>query len=445
MRTVAVIGGGLSGSLLALQLLRTTPDPMQVRLIDRDGAFGRGVAYSTSDDMHLLNVPATRMSAYPDAPDHFVDWLERRDGAVDPAGYVPRGVYGSYIREQLAHAGAAIELMRAEVVDIVPDGLGGRVHCSGGASTAHEHVVLATGSPVGAPPLELPDDPRVFANPWADGALRPHPAGHHTIIIGSGLTAIDVALSTTRLGASATTVSRHGLLPEQHRPGLHRPVPPASLPHGEVTLAEMERFVTGHIRNVQSRGGDWRDAFDGLRPYVPRLWGTLAPAARREFLRSRVRQWDVCRHRMAPSSARRIAALRADERLRVFAAPLGAVTATAAGLHVEVGGRVLRADRLVCCTGASRDVRSDPLVAQLVERGLVACDELFLGLRADGSGAMYDASGSPQPWLRTLGPLRRGELWETTAAEEIRAQAEMLARAILTRVRFRSAQAAAAG
>jgi uncharacterized NAD(P)/FAD-binding protein YdhS len=433
MRTVAVIGGGLSGSLLGLQLLRSATEPLRVRLIDRDGAFGRGVAYSTGDDLHLLNVPATRMSAYPDSPDHFVDWLEGRYGAVDPADYVPRGVYGSYIREQLARAGAAIELAQAEVVDVEPEpgGQGGRVHCAGGASEVYTHVVLATGSPVGAPPLDLPDDPRVFTNPWADGAPRPYPAGHHTIIVGSGLTAIDVALSTTRLGASVTAVSRHGLLPEQHRPGLHQPVAPAALPHGEMSLAEMERFVTAHIRSVRSSCGDWRDAFDGLRPHVPSLWGTLAPAARREFLQSRVRQWDVCRHRMAPASARRIAALQAAGRLRVVAAPLGAVTAEAEGLHVEFGGRGVRADRLVCCTGASRDVRSDPLVAQLVQRGVAVCDELLLGLRADTSGAVYDAAGSAQPWLHTLGPLRRGELWETTAAEEIRAQAEMLAHAIL--------------
>jgi uncharacterized NAD(P)/FAD-binding protein YdhS len=435
VRTVVIIGGGLSGSLLALQLLRGAQTPLRVALIDRASAFGRGVAYSTADDLHLLNVPAARMSAFPDVPDHFMRWVERRRGQVDPAAYVQRGLYGEYIRDQLdavaGTRGHVLELLGGEADDVEPDGGRGLVRCADGSAVSGDVVVLATGSPPGAPPLKLPDDPRVFADPWAAGALRPHPDGHHTVVIGSGLTAVDVALSATTLGASVTAVSRHGLLPNAHLPGVRAPRAPAALPQGETSLVEMERFVSDHLRVVRRSGGDWRDAFDGLRPHVPSLWRTLSTDGRREFLHSRVRRWDVCRHRMAPISGGRIAELQAQGRLRVVAGALTAVTATPEVVRVELSDRVLHAERVVCCTGAGRDVRSDPLVARLVERGLAACDELALGLRADEAGAVADAAGEPQRWLRTLGPLRRGELWETTAAEEIRAQAQTLARAIL--------------
>lgn len=448
MQTVVIVGGGLSGSLLALQLLRGAPGALRVMLVDRAGAFGRGIAYATPDDLHVLNVPAARMSAFADVPGHFMQWVERKRGHVDPAEYLPRGLYGAYIRDQLdAAAGAGnhqLELVRAEAVDVEADGERGLVRCTGGATVSGDVVVLAIGSLPGAPPLPLPDDPRVFTDPWAADALRPHSAGHHTVIIGSGLTAIDVALSTTRLGASVTAVSRHGLLPSVHLPGVRVPLAPAALPQGETSLAEMERFVSDHLRVARRSGDDWRDAFDGLRPHVPQLWRTLSADARRQFLHSRVRRWDVCRHRMAPVSGDRIADLQARGRLRVIAGTLRDVTVTPSGaaaspgpgspegggVHVELSDRILHADRLVCCTGAGRNVRADPLVARLVERGLAACDELSLGLRADAGGAVANADGVSQPWLRTLGPLRRGELWETTAAEEIRAQAQALAHAI---------------
>lgn len=434
MRSVVIIGGGLSGSLLALELLRGARTPLRVTLIDRAGAFGRGVAYSTADDLHLLNVPVARMSAFVDEPDHFMRWVERERGQVDPAEYVQRGLYGAYIRDQLDAAAAAhdhvLELVCGDAVDVERYAGRGVVRCADGSTVTGDAVVLAVGSPPGASPVALPDDPRVFVDPWTAGALRAHPAGHHTVVIGSGLTAIDVALSTTRLGASVTAVSRNGLLPNAHLPGVRAPLAPAALPHGETSLAEMERFVSDHLRAARRAGGDWRDAFDGLRPHVPSLWRTLSTDGRREFLHSRVRRWDVCRHRMAPISGGRIAKLQAQGHLRVVAGALTAVTATPEGVRVVLSDRVLHADRVVCCTGAGRDVRSHPLVGRLVERGLADCDELALGLRADEVGAVADAAGEPQSWLRTLGPLRRGELWETTAAEEIRAQAQTLARAI---------------
>jgi uncharacterized NAD(P)/FAD-binding protein YdhS len=71
---VAIIGGGFSGTLVAVRLLRAASGPLRVMLIERSGDWGPGAAYSTRDDAHVLNVPAARMSAFGSAPGDFCAW-----------------------------------------------------------------------------------------------------------------------------------------------------------------------------------------------------------------------------------------------------------------------------------------------------------------------------------------------------------------------------------
>src|SRR5260370_38561788 len=74
--TIAIIGGGVSGTLTAFHLVRQGT-PARVILIDQRPDFGLGLAYSTPSLRHLLNVPAGKTSALPDQPNHFLHWLRR--------------------------------------------------------------------------------------------------------------------------------------------------------------------------------------------------------------------------------------------------------------------------------------------------------------------------------------------------------------------------------
>jgi len=94
--TVAVIGGGFSGLLTAVHLL-SQPGGPKVRLIERRATFARGAAYSTSNPDHLLNVRAANMSAFPDAPSHFIDWLAAEGEADAQQAFVTRDRYGAYL------------------------------------------------------------------------------------------------------------------------------------------------------------------------------------------------------------------------------------------------------------------------------------------------------------------------------------------------------------
>ena len=102
---IAIIGGGFSGTALAVQLLRRSGGP--VTLIERSGAWGPGLAYGTRCDRHLLNVRAERMSLFPDDPDHFTRWLAGAGLPADPATLVWDG-------ERVHHRdGAAQQLLLA--------------------------------------------------------------------------------------------------------------------------------------------------------------------------------------------------------------------------------------------------------------------------------------------------------------------------------------------
>ena len=189
---------------------------------------------------------------------------------------------------------------------------------------------------------------------------------------------------------------------------------------------------------MEGRGYDWRDSVDGLRGVTPRLWAILPVGERRRFLRERVRAWETRRHRMAPAVAARLRSLLKDGRMTLAAGSVVGARVSAAGVEVDVapsaGGQAhtLTCERIIVCTGAGTDIRrtANPLLQSLLSDGSVSPDPLGLGLQATEDGALLDAQGRADGRLFTLGALRRGELWETTAVQEIRAQAERLARAI---------------
>jgi uncharacterized NAD(P)/FAD-binding protein YdhS len=438
---VAVIGGGCAGTLVAANLLRRGGGALRVALIERSASFGPGIAYSTKDPGHLLNVPAERMSAFADQPLHFAAWAARRLGGLGQADYLPRSLYGEYLRGILeesrreAPAGRTLELLGDEVRSLRRAGRGIELELAGGGPMFCDRVVLATGPLRGDPALELPDDPRVVLDPWAPGALEPGAPGSTTLVLGTGLSGIDAMLSLGSAGGRVVAMSRSGRLPHTHLPGLRSPAPPPLVPHSPVSLASLERLLAEHFREMAAIGYDWRDSMDGLRPVTAQLWSTLAPRQRRRFLAERRRAWEASRHRMAPAVGGRLRELLGSGAVEQLAGEVLEVRSDAASLQVTVavgGSRTVRRlsfDRLVVCTGPGLDVRScaDPLLGSLLDRGLASTDPLGLGLRTSADGALRDPVGRVGGELYTLGALRRGELWETTAVDQIRVQARSLA------------------
>ncbi|HMH91960.1 MAG TPA: FAD/NAD(P)-binding protein [Streptosporangiaceae bacterium] len=449
--TVAIIGGGASGTLAAVQLLRRAGAaalPLRVVLIDRDGRHGLGRAYSTTHPCHLLNSPAGRMSALPGDPGHLARWAQAE--GIQHDGFLARRDYGRYLAGLLADAQrrawptARLSCVTAEVVSAGRPGPGRPLRlglAGGGGPLEADIAVLATGSlPPGAP-CPVPAGPRYVADPWAPGALDGTGDGRPVIIIGTGLTMLDLAMTVTDANPATVVhaVSRHALLPREHRgapvPG-HPPVPAIpALAGGPLRLAGLVR----QVRSAAARHpGDWQDVIDVLRPQVPALWQRLPTADQRLFLRRYARYWEVHRHRVPPATAGRIARLRAAGRLQVRPGQIVAATGGPDGVRVSVahGGTVTDLDGswLINGTGPAADITAaaGPLLGGLLASGLARPDPLRLGLDADAFGAVIDAAGGAGDRIFALGPPLRGTRYETTAITEIAGQAESLARHLIT-------------
>ena len=451
-RRIAVVGGGLTGTLVTAHLLRSAR-PLVVTLFERAPRFARGVAYGTDRPEHLLNVPAKHMSAFEDDPAHFQRFAARQDASPD--AFHPRSRYGDYLAQVLAESeragapNALLDRARGEVVDVEPPKAGepARVVTREGRRVSADHVVLATGN--FPPPNPLPAiglSRAVYApDPWASEALMGIPRDATVLVVGTGLTAVDVVLALRADGhrGRVVLVSRHGLLPQPHRvPGggaPPTPVDPNAL-DGRTVLAVL-RAARREARMRRAKGHDWREVVMALRARAPAIWGAFPAAERARFLRHARAFWEAHRHRMPPSCARTIEALRRDGTLVVRAARIAGTEPADDGARVTLAPRgggpedVLDVSRIVNATGPASDwtLVDDPLVQALVEKGLVVADSLRLGIEADARGAVVGrgaagAAGSPSTWLWTAGPPRKPALYECTAVPEIRVQAAELAR-----------------
>jgi uncharacterized NAD(P)/FAD-binding protein YdhS len=424
---VVVVGAGFAGTAVTVALLRRFGDrPVSIALVERTGSFGRGIAYSTPDPQHLLNVPASGMSAVPGQPGHLLEWARRNGIAASREDYLPRGVYGDYVEDLLASADRG-RVRRVPEEAVAVDDAG--VTTRGGRRLDADAVVLAAGpsTPFDPGPLAaVHDHPSYVANPWDHDAVMALAGGTRVVVVGTGLTMIDVALSlTAAAGPEIVATSRHGELPRDHRRGAPAPGEPAVRPGEHATAAGL----VAHVESLARRGGDWRAVIDSLRPVTQALWRELPPAEQAIFYEQHSRRWEVHRSRIAPEVAARVRELRAAGRLLVTAGGLGGVEPAGEQIAVRLGGERLLVDGLVNATGPAWDCRDgdSELIKGMLARGVAAPGPLGLGLRATAGGALIDDRGRVSDRLFTLGALLRGELWETIAVPEIREQAAAIA------------------
>jgi uncharacterized NAD(P)/FAD-binding protein YdhS len=459
--TVAIVGGGASGVLTALHLLRRRA-PVRIVLIEERAQLGRGVAYSTACDAHLLNVPAHGMSAFPDEPRHFLQWARDRHPEVEPGAFLPRRLYGQYLEWCLTEEVAAARrrtpftAVQGRAVGVAAGPGGAVLRLAGGETVWASQVVLALGNSAGPTEPKAVDGPGPIRDAWQPDAVADLPDGRPVVLIGTGLTAIDVMLSLDEAGFDGPihAVSRHGLLPHVHRPSDPGPAtrvlpPPPVLTVRAATpdrARELVASIRAEIRLAGALERDWRTVVDGLRPRTQTLWAALPEVERARLRRHALRYWEVHRHRMAPEVAERVEWLRRSGRLTISAGRVLSVTPASGGAAVTVrprGGRaagsarssgdvVLDAGAVIRCTGPREHLASlgDPLLDGLFAAGDARPGPLGLGLAVDPDGRLLDRNGQPSDALWAIGPLRRGALLETTAIPEIRVQAAALAQTL---------------
>lgn len=458
-RTIAIIGGGFSGAMVAVHLLRSATVPIAIKLIERRPVVGLGVAYGTREACHLLNVPAGNMSAFPDDAGHFLRWLESCcEHLYGADSFVPRKLYGAYLqsilREAEAEAPALVRLERIqdEAVAILPDNKVGRVQLQSGATLQAERIVLAVGNfPPSNPGVKdgsFYRSPRYSSDPWSPTVFKDIDPLDSVLLIGSGLTTTDLILALKERGHRGTiqVISRHGLLPRQHRHSA--PYPPfLTIADISSTLCVLLRRVRREIDHAARQGYDWRVVIDSLRPQTQVLWRALTATDKKRFLRHLRPYWDSHRHRIAPEVAAAIDQLQQSRQLLFHAGCIQSYEERDDGVDVTYKPRhqhephTLRVNRVINCTGPECNYRKlqHPLMVNLLAAGLIRPDPLALGLEVNTTGALVSATSAASRRLFTLGPPQKGGLWETTAVPEIREQAQALAQHLLQSLRNKAA------
>lgn len=458
---VVIVGGGAAGAVAAMHLLRAARCPITVTVVEPSGDPGPGLAHGRAAPDHLLNVPAGRMGAFHDDPTDFLDWLRTSSSIPAWEDFLPRLTYGAYLRQRLSEAvrgagdGVEFEVIPDVVTSVRRCDDGFTVRLGDGRVLTAGQVVLATGNTAPAPLAgvdeELVASGRYVPDPWARGALAAIGEYQRVLLVGTGLTMVDMALSLTSSGIRGVeieAVSRHGMVPRAHRITRCPPAPPVH--PAPATALGLVRRVRAHVRATEAAGGDWRGAIDSLRTGTPEYWRALPLDERRRLLRHAGRLWEVHRHRMAPELDRRLRALMRSGALTITRARLqrarpasDGVAATLA-LARDGGTRDRRVDVVVNCTGPCGDIDRvcPPVLADMRAAGLLRPDPLHLSIDTDRYGRVMSAGGVPVPGLYAVGPLRRGEGWETTAIPEIRQQGHQVATAVLASVVDRELAAA---
>jgi uncharacterized NAD(P)/FAD-binding protein YdhS len=452
MEHIAIIGSGFCGTALAIQLLRSAKGPLRLSLINRSGRLARGLAYGTRSASHILNVPAERMSLFPERPADFLEFARKQMPEAKPGDFLPRRFYGDYLQDRLGHAiaeaapGVRFSSLCQQVLELTDQGDHLRLLLDDDQPLESRRVIIATGNfaPATPGPLKpLESDPRYLRDPWTPGALDAIPADANILLLGAGLTMYDMALALQDQGhrGSLLALSRRALLPQAHRDNASHPVLP-ELPQAflrEMSLNQRLRTLRTLIRQAAADGHDWRDVIAALRPVTPQLWRALDDRERSRFLRHLQPYWDVHRHRAAPPVAQRVSELRDSGQLRVQAGRVLSSRSMATGVEVEVRHRgaaqsqSLQFDYLINCTGPSTNLRSvnEPLLSGLLERGVIRQDRQGLGLDTDDEFRLLDGNGRANANLYLLSPMLRASHWEATAVPELRNHAARLAELLL--------------
>lgn len=452
-RTVVVVGGGLSGASFAVQLSRASRQCLRIVIIEPRPEIGKGLAYSTLDPEHRLNVALDSHIVDPSRLMELREWCDSQGivqadpGARLPSGYIfiRRRDFGRYVSELVRRnalnpdTGTTIAHWQdsAVAMDLLETG-GACVHTATGKRIEAYLVVVATGNPL--PRLQRPfgaehlHHPRIVANPLQAGALDAVPPDARVLVVGTGLTALDVLSTFVRRGhrGHILAVSRRGLRPRPQPPAMLGNVPPPPRPGAltplEQVLAPTPGFIKAlgesygvadlyhalrrQIREDEAQGRTWHAAFDVFRDAVWRIWARLPVTERRKFVR-KLRPWyDVHRFRSPPRNDQMVAQAQQQGLITFARARLEHVSSGVeeSGVRVCLVAEGLRQehafDAVVNCTGldSSRYDEDNPFLRSAMACGVLVPDPTGLGFQVDADCRAIDAQGLPSPGIRVVGP-----------------------------------------
>lgn len=453
-KTVAIIGGGLSGGAVACYLAQQRA-PGAILVFEPRAEIGPGLAYGTDDPSHRINVPAAKMSLLPAQESHFVDWIARTNAVSDDAEalaadgqlYVRRSLFGRYVYEHIQPflQSRRIEHVQDSVASVEKaDGGQWSIETFDGRRYEADIVVLATTHPPPAVPdnlhRALAGDPRMISDATVMGALSAIEPSARVVIVGTGLTMVDVVASLDRQGhrGQIHAFSRRGLLPRGHAQQAYEPFgefvrsPPYS-------TRELLRKVRSTIKDAAKQDIPWQPVIDAVRSQALLFWPQMPVSERAKIVKHLRAYWDVHRFRVAPQLENVIRRRQESGTLTVRAASLVEAVAGPDAIAITVRSRRTReqetisADYIVVTTGPAHGsvVSMQPHLATLARQGLIAADPFGLGISCNVRGQALAANGDTVPGILIAGPLARGTFGELMGVPQVTNYALSIASEVL--------------
>lgn len=451
---ILIIGGGASAVLLLIHLLKDPSFKGSITVVNNRYPFGKGIAYSTKEKEHLLNVRAARMSVFPDKPADFMEWIGANPDYAAFHGpglsekFLPRHAYGEYLLQRLNEtiAGSGTknqpEILEEEAVRLEPDEYGYTVTLASGKEIAARQVILATGNtpPESLPGQHLPQDERIRVNPWDDQQTEGLDPREDVLVLGSSLTMADTILSLglKNFRGRIHVLSRHGKFPVTHpaeRPQGHAEIKFEPSPDLNILYRQIKERIREVIHDLH-----WQEpVLEAIRPHTQLLWQHFSVEQKKRFLRHLNHRWSILRHRIPAEVAQQLSALQQKGQLQVYAGTILHIDLKQPLLQVSFEDKpqrrmqLLKVQRIFNCTGpeGNPEKMNRPLIRCMLEKGLIRPDALKLGYDALPDGRLLSASGTAAENLFTIGPGLRGILWESTAIPEIRVQAAELSKRLI--------------
>ncbi len=428
---VTIIGGGFSGTMLAVNLLKKTNKKIVINIIDKNNLFCRGTAYSSFDKMHLLNVQTEKMGAFHDDIEHFYKWLtenqekwrcekEYEDLILEKGTFFPRWLYGSYLEDIFNEYAKSnkVRKITSEVVDIhfSNENKSSNIVLENGEKIESNVVIIATGN---EPPTEVSG----WLNPWKldnkdilnKGYLSTFSKEDSIGIVGSGLTMVDIVMTlyNNEFKGRIYAYSKSSRLPQPHLASYQ----PYSGDFKPLEYNKLIDLISKFKAELKKGTHDWRALIDYLRPNTPEIWKKLSLKDKRIFIARLFNIWNTHRHRMPQQSHEIVNQLIRSGQLALVNKRL-------------TGNENLGHKLIINCTGPSLNISKtkNKLIRNLVDKGVVELSSLSMGIKLIRSDSFKVSNERP---IYAMGTPIFSEYLETTAVPELRVQAHLVAEEVL--------------
>ena len=454
---IGIIGNGFSGLMVARHLIDLGDTSLSISIFEKQHPPGRGIAYSPQSEKVLLNVVAAKMSAFPDKPTHFVEWLSKQTQFLNDDlnllanSFVSRALYGDYLQglwidiKQTAQTKKIhLELFQLEITDLIYSESNIYIQ-SFNDEFKVDKVILATGNQLPGNPKELAGDSmlsnRYFQNPW-NYKLDSIDTQKPIFIIGNGLTMVDTVIQLREQNRSnkIISLSPHGFHILPHRNFTYTLPDWVSELSQQPTLLELVSAINKQLKSLNKHGISAEPLIDSIRPHTQRFWRGFSQYEKKRFMRHFRHLWGLARHRLPFVTYDIIQKERINGSLSIISGNIISAQPAENGIEIIYFDKTIKqnqtilAEALINCTGPESDITktNSSLLQNCLKKGYIQQDDLKLGVSANiNTFKTINAAGKEYGKLFAIGSLLRGELWESTAVNELRSQAKNLAAAIL--------------